>query len=159
MMNSQSKLTVERPGSFIGLLVVEICGAYFELNSSQTRSKRGTNVRVWKHLTRSLRFKSCVSITIEVRIPTTIESRISTTIESCVSSLLKFVSPLDQHDNHVYEGCVLSHIRNMSLLLQSVQQHTGKVTDNSTGSIVHQHKPEPITSARLSFYDICDDLS
>jgi len=39
MMNSQSELTIERPGSFIGLPMVEIRGAYLELNQSQTRSR------------------------------------------------------------------------------------------------------------------------
>ena len=48
-------------------------------------------------------------------------------IEGRVSTLLKFVSPLDQHDNRVCEGgCVLSHTKSISLLLQSVQQYTGK---------------------------------
>ena len=56
MMNSQSELTVERPRSFIGPSVVEIRGAYLELNLSQTRVQSGTRVRVWKHPTRSSRF-------------------------------------------------------------------------------------------------------
>ena len=112
-MKNQSKLTVERLGSFIGLTVAEIRGAYLELNPSQTRIQRGTSVRVWKHLTRSSHFKSCV--------PTIIKSRVSITIKSRVSSSLMLASPLDHLDKRVYESCVLSHIRSMSLLLQSVQ--------------------------------------
>jgi len=37
-MNSQSELTVERPGSFIGLSVAKIHGAYLELNLTRHAS-------------------------------------------------------------------------------------------------------------------------
>ena len=37
MMNNQSELYVERPGSFIGLSVAEIRGADLELDLNQTR--------------------------------------------------------------------------------------------------------------------------
>jgi len=89
---------------------------------------------------------------IESRVSTTIESRISTTIESRVSTPLKFASPLDQHDDRVYENCVLSHTKSMSLLLQSVQQYTSKNNQqlyrfNSTPI----NKSELIISAKLSF--------
>jgi len=45
-MNSQSALTVERPGSFIGPLVVEVRDVYLELNLSQTRVQRDTRLCV-----------------------------------------------------------------------------------------------------------------
>ena len=80
-----------------------------------------------------------------------IESHVSTTIESRISTPLKFTSPLDQHDDRIYEGCVLSHTWNMSFLLQSVQQYTSKSNRqlyqfNSTLT----NKPELMTSAKLS---------
>ena len=168
MMNNQSELTVEKPRSSISPSVVEIRGAYLELNSSQTRVQRGACISVWKLQMRSSRFESRVSIAIksrismaiESRVSTTIKSRVSTTIESCVSTIiesrvsnsLKFTSPLDQHDDCVYKGCFLSHTKSMSLLLQSVQQYTCKSDRqlhwfNSTPI----NKAELMTIVRLSF--------
>ena len=126
-------MTVERLGSFIGLSVAEIRGMYLELNLSKTRIQLCIHVRVWKHPTRSSCFKSRVfqliksrvSIVIKSCISTIIESRTSTIIESRVSTPLKFTFTLDQHGGRIYESCVLSHRRSMSLLLQSVQQYTG----------------------------------
>ena len=43
-----------------------------------------------------------------------IESRASMAIKGRVSTPLKFASPFDQHDNHVYEGCILSHTKYVS---------------------------------------------
>jgi len=88
-------------------------------------------------------WKSCLTV---------IKNRVCITIESYVSTPLKFTSPLDQCDNHVCEGCVLSHTRSMSLPLQAVQQYTGKTNRqlhrfNSTPT----SRPELMTSARLSF--------
>ena len=100
----------------------------------------------------SITIKSRVSMITKSRISSTIERHISTIIESHISNSLKFASPLDQCDNRVYEGCVLLHARSMFMLLQSVQQYTGKSNRqlhqfNSTPT----SKPELITSARLSF--------
>jgi len=63
---------------------------------------------------------------IKSRVSIAIEGRVSIAIEGHVSTSLKFAYPLDQHDNLVYKGCVLSHIKSISMLLQSVQQYTGK---------------------------------
>jgi len=142
-MNSQSELTVKRPRSFTCLSVAEMRDAYLVLNLSQIHIPRDLAC-TWKHLMRSLCFesrvsttmKSCISMTIEsrasaaiknristaieIRLSTIIEGRVSATIHGYVSTLLKFVSLLDQQNNCVYEGYVLSYTRSMSLLLQSV---------------------------------------
>ena len=85
-------------------------------------------------------------------VSTTIESCVFTIIENRVSTPLNFASLLDQHDNRVYEGYVLSHAKSMSLLLQSVQQYTDRSNRqlhrfNSTPT----NKSELKTSAKLSF--------
>ena len=51
IMNNQSELTVETPGSFIGLSMAEIRGVYVELNPSQTHIPRGAYVCTRKYLT------------------------------------------------------------------------------------------------------------
>ena len=54
------------------------------------------------------------------RVSIPIESRVSAATENCVSTSLEFAFTLDQHDDRVYKGRVLSHARSMSLLLQLV---------------------------------------
>jgi len=125
-MNNQNELIVERPRSFIDLSVAEIRGTYLDFNLIQTRIQCVVYVRVWMHLTRSSCFESRISTAIMSRVSTAIESRVFTTIETRVSTSFKFAFPLVQHDYCIYEGCVLSHTKSMSLLLQSVQQYTGK---------------------------------
>ena len=119
--------------------MVEIHGAYLEINLSQTHVQRDTHVRVWKHPTRSLHFKrvtsqhqlrvasqSRISTSTKSRVSIPIENRISTATENHFLTSLKFASALDQRGDHVYEGRVLSHTRSMSLLLQSAQHYTNK---------------------------------
>jgi len=86
------------------------------------------------------------------RVSISIDSRVSTEMESRVLTSLKLVSTLDQHGDRIYKGRILSHTRSMSLLLQLVQQYTGKSNwqlyqFNSTLT----NKSELMTSARLSF--------
>jgi len=85
MMNNQSELNVERPGSFIGHSMAEICGAYLELSSSQTHVLCGACVRAWKYLMQSSHFKSRVSTTIKNRVSTASKGRVTAAIESSVS--------------------------------------------------------------------------
>jgi len=114
--------------------------------SKPERVPHGAWIRAWKHLTRSLRFESSVSTTIKSRasmkiescVSTAIESRVYTTIESHVSTPLKFASPLDQHDDRVYVSCVLSHTKRYLCFCNQFNSTLVKVTDNSTGSVVHR---------------------
>ena len=78
------------------------------------------------------------SRTIESRISTAIKNRVCATIKSHVSTPLKFTSPLNQCDNHICEGCVLSHTRSMSLLYNQFNSTLARAINNSTGSNVHQ---------------------
>jgi len=82
--------------------------------------------------------QSTVSTSTESSVSTPIEGRVSTATECRISTSLKLASTLDQYGDHIYEGRVLSHTRSMTLLLQSVQQYTGKSNDNSITSIVHR---------------------
>jgi len=116
----------------------------------ETRFNRRVSTTIKSRVSTAI--KSRVSTAIKSLVFTAFENRVSTTIESRVSTLVKFVSPLDQCDNRVYQGFVLSHARSMSQLLQSVQQYTGKSNRqlyrfNTTLAI----KSELITTARLSF--------
>ena len=93
--------------------------------ASQTQSRIFTTI------------KSRVSKAIKSRVSTIIESRVSTTIESRVLTPLKFVSPLEHHDNHV--RAAFSHIKGVSLYFcNQFNSILAEVTDNSTGSIVYQ---------------------
>ena len=131
-----SELTVERPGSFIGSLMAEISDAYCELNLSKTRVQRGTRVKmmsVSRNIQHDLRVSSATESRIltpsEGHIPTMIEGHIPISIEGHVltstraASSLKFTSEEDQHNSRASsnEGCVLSYIKSMPLLLQFVQ--------------------------------------
>jgi len=63
-------------------LMTLICSANLKSSMSKTHIQHGTRVRVWKHPTRSLRFKSHVFQSIKSHVFITIESRVSTKIES-----------------------------------------------------------------------------
>jgi len=147
MMNSESELTVKRPGSFIGLSMAEIRGVYVELNPSQTHIPRGAYVCTRKYLTRfsyfksrvSTAIKSHVSATIKSRVPMVIESRIFTIIESHFSTSVKFTSPLDRCAKIASMRAVFSNIQGVCLCFCNQFNNTlTKATDNSTCLIVHR---------------------
>jgi len=135
---------------------------YLELNQSQTRVLNGACIHVSKHLMRSSHFKGHVSAAIEGRVSTSIEGCVSKTIEgrvptptkSRVSSALrvassqqsrvapqlplKFVSLLDQCDNHV---CRAAFFHTQGVRPCFCNQFNGtleRAIDNSTSLTIHQ---------------------
>ena len=134
-------LTYIREGISDLRMYVAVTSPYPQDRGVTTCIPSGAYVRTSKHLTWSPCVDSCVPLHLKSHVSTKTKGRISITNKSCVSTAikirvssalrvasptsLKFASLLDQCDNRVCEGYVLSHTRSMSLLLQSVKQYTG----------------------------------